>query len=196
MASQVQICNIALGNIGGKASISSITENSKEAIACNRVYDTVLRAVLRAHNWSFAKAYFTLNDLGDPPTHWSYRYSWPADCLKVREIVPAATTDDPVLFEVGAGATASTKVILTDKAEAEMVYTKLMDDPVAYPDDFTMTLAWHIAAAIALPLSADLQLQQSAFQTYLAYLGTSAASDSGEFHNQQRRTPEWMSGRA
>lgn len=196
MASQVQICNIALGNIGGKASISSITENSREAIACNRVYVVCARALLRSHEWSFSKAYYTLNDLGSPPTFWDYRYSYPAECLKVRKILPAVETDDPVHFEVAAGDTSSTRVILTDQEDAEMCFTKDMDDPVQYPDDFILTLAWSIAASISLPLSGDRHLQTQAYQAYLAHLSSSTASDGGEATWQQRGAPDWISGRA
>ena len=48
MASVVQICNSALNQLGA-ASITSLTDNSKNARLCNERYATVRDAVFRSH---------------------------------------------------------------------------------------------------------------------------------------------------
>lgn len=195
MATQVSICNIALGNVGGKSSISALNENSKEALHCNRVYDACLRLVLRAHNWAFAKAYVALNNLGSPPANWAYRYQYPSDCLKARELV-RGTTEDTVPFEVAAGDTASSRVLLTDRESAVLVYTRYMNDPTYYPPDFVMAFAWLISGHIAVPVSGDIKLRNDAFKMYASALDHAGANSANEGTSTRKRTPGWMSARA
>jgi hypothetical protein len=53
MASKVEIANRALQLLGAK-SITSLTENSRNAQAMNRAYESVKLAELRKHPWNFA----------------------------------------------------------------------------------------------------------------------------------------------
>ena len=53
MASEVDICNRALSKLGA-ARITSLTEDSVNARACNAMYESVRDAELRAHPWNFA----------------------------------------------------------------------------------------------------------------------------------------------
>ena len=51
MASVVQICNSALNQLGA-ASITALTDNSKNARLCNERYAVVRDAVFRNHPWN------------------------------------------------------------------------------------------------------------------------------------------------
>ena len=51
MASVVQICNSALNQLGA-ASITALTDNSKNARLCNARYETIRDAVYRSHPWN------------------------------------------------------------------------------------------------------------------------------------------------
>ena len=53
MPSVVDICNEAMDLLGA-ATITALTENSKEARLCNRRFPTVRDQVLRAHPWNTA----------------------------------------------------------------------------------------------------------------------------------------------
>lgn len=196
MATQVEICNLALGNVGVAKSISALTESTKEAFQCKRVYDVSLRAVLRAQWWRFATGYYTLNNLGDPPSGWDYRYAYPTDCIVARYIVKDSEASDAIPFDIAAGDSTSTRVVLTDRESAVLCYTRYMDDPVTYPADFVLALSWHIATHIAMPMTGDVDMQKSALSTYTAMLSTAAAKDANEGYKRYRRTPGWIAARA
>ena len=51
MPSVVDICNEAMDLLGA-ATITALTENSKEARLCNRRFSTVRDATLRSHPWN------------------------------------------------------------------------------------------------------------------------------------------------
>ncbi len=55
MPSVVDICNEAMDLLGA-ATITALTENSKEARLCNRRFSTVRDATLRSHSWNCAIA--------------------------------------------------------------------------------------------------------------------------------------------
>lgn len=101
--SDVSICNKALGAIGTRTTITSLDEQSNEAIQCNLYYKSLRDAVLRAEHWNFAgfQAPLTLiaaanNAAGPlPPMPWQYEYAYPSDCLKCRYILPILGSDPP-----------------------------------------------------------------------------------------------------
>ena len=48
-----KVCNLAMARLG-EPFITSLGDNTKEAKACNNVYEMVIDEVLEKHNWSFA----------------------------------------------------------------------------------------------------------------------------------------------
>jgi hypothetical protein len=81
VANKVQICNIALQNLGA-TKITSITENTVEAIECNLRYDTARRALLAMHPWNFAIRRALLNaNVSAPAFNYGYAYTLPSDFL-------------------------------------------------------------------------------------------------------------------
>ena len=59
-ASQVDICNLALKRIGA-ATISSISESTRNAEHCDTFWSYVLDEVMSDHQWSFTKKVVTLD---------------------------------------------------------------------------------------------------------------------------------------
>lgn len=83
MASEVEICNRALQKIGAKR-ISSLSEDTVNARACNACYATLRDAELRAHVWNFAIARAELAaDATDPDWGRAKSYTLPADFLRL-----------------------------------------------------------------------------------------------------------------
>lgn len=147
MASVIDICNDALAE-AQQGSISSLTENSNEARACNRSYERVVRGLLRAHPWAFAKkieALALLSD-GDEPDY-QFAYQKPSDCLRIRHIFnPAKIDDDTIKFDVRG------QMVVTDYEDAKLVYTRYVDDPTEFDEGFLDCLRYRLAMIICVPL--------------------------------------------
>src|SRR4051794_27811539 len=95
MASIVSICNLALTNLG-KENINALSEPTAEARACNQFYDHVRDLLLQGYPWRFAGKTQSIAAIGNTKLGaWSYAYSRPVDCLKVRWLRPEYATDDP-----------------------------------------------------------------------------------------------------
>lgn len=114
MASTVGICNQALAAMGSRSTIASLTESSKEARECNRIFDAVRDELLREALWNFARRSILMSLLkerstainwstAEPPTPWAYSYAFPTDCIRARYLWPVsyASTYANVLYNYG-----------------------------------------------------------------------------------------------
>src|SRR4051812_29756005 len=82
----VSICNMALLRIGQAKTITSLSSNTSEALACNIFYELARDAVLTELPWQFTTARQTLGLVasGDDVPDWEYAYALPPDCLLAR----------------------------------------------------------------------------------------------------------------
>lgn len=179
---QLEVYNTALLRAGVSETIASLTENTKNAKLCNRLYTQVRDYVLRDFPWNFATRMVTLALSGTAPTNWEYQYAYPSDCLKVREVVSAGgrvvRTDLRIPFEIGNDGTS--RVIWTNEATAELCYTARVEDLTQWDPLTLSALAWALTAELAAPLSVKGELAQRAQSGYAQAVHASAASMANE----------------
>ena len=84
MASQPEICNLALTKIGEDKRITTIDDDTKPARVLKAVYDMTRDALLRGHRWHFAMTRATMASLVDAPI-WGYdtQFQLPSDFLRL-----------------------------------------------------------------------------------------------------------------
>ena len=73
MSSEVDICNLALGNIKA-GRIDTLDDDSAEGRACKLRYPQSRDAVLQGHWWNLAGKTATLAQLTTTPDEWEYEY--------------------------------------------------------------------------------------------------------------------------
>ena len=91
-SSVVRICNLALLQVGAQT-INALTDATTEARYCNQLYEYSKDAVLRAHNWNFAKKRVELGLLSGTYTNWLYSYQYPSNCLAARKIIAPSVVE-------------------------------------------------------------------------------------------------------
>jgi hypothetical protein len=137
VASVEEICNLAFDACGYPQSIGSILEGSKGARIALRLYGQTRDALLRAKDYTFAERVTTLVTNGQTaPEPWLYEYTWPSDCLKIRQVYPLNPGTFPILdprpqlqtdYNDGRTTPAS-KAILANISPAALVYTGQITD--------------------------------------------------------------------
>lgn len=193
-ASVVQICNLALSHLGA-AAIVSLSENSAEGIACNLHYETSRDSVLRDHPWNFAAKRVALAELAEtPPAGWSHIYSLPSDCLLAREIVNTLGTD-PIKFVIESNAGATARVLLTDQAQATLLYTASVGEVTMFDPLFVEALSWKLASMVCMPLTRDRNIMQMCQTMYLNTLVLAQAADANEGQAETPREADWIVAR-
>lgn len=180
MASEIDICNLALGHLGDTATVSSIKppEGSAQSQHCARFYPIARDTLFEMHAWGFATKRSSLAALTSSWPEWDYCYALPSDVANLLSIIPPDANDDysshfvptdtpftsanfaPV---VAAGRYVpqdfsaeilddGTEVIYTDQENAVLRYTAIISDPTKFSPLFTMTLSWHLASMLAGPI--------------------------------------------
>lgn len=111
MVAEVDIANRALGDIGTRSEIASLSEDSNEARAVSLYFASTRDALLRMAPWNCATNTNLLALIcaapgtpenptqttsvwskGTPPPPWIYEYAYPSDCLRPLWIIPQQTT--------------------------------------------------------------------------------------------------------
>ncbi|POP42152.1 hypothetical protein CHU32_21120 [Superficieibacter electus] len=170
MASVIEICNRALGNLGNNRSINSLEEASKEAGQCSLYYESMRDAVLADFDWNFATKRVALADTNNPPPDWQYAYTYPTDCLRIIEI-PTAGIPNPasrmrVEYFVGADFDGTGKLIYTNEAQAWLKYVARITDVNMFDSIFQEALTWKLAASINMSLTGNADLGNNALSMY------------------------------
>lgn len=182
MATVVSICNMALARIGVSSFISNLNEASNEARVLNLFYEQMRDFALRDHHWNFATRRVVLADAGTPPTNWGYKYTYPSDCLKARLIVQQGIrnprNDQRIAFEIASEG--SQRVIYTDQAQAELVYTMRVTDPTLYDPMFESALAYLLASEVAMPLTVKESVAKAARDAYERVKSQAATHSANE----------------
>ncbi len=147
MASEVEICNRALQIIGAKR-ITSLTEDSVNARACNAAYAVLRDAELEAHPWNFAIERAELAADAVPPA-WGRvnSFTLPALFLRLLPAYPEQNIND-LDYQIE-----QRKILTNDSAPLYIRYIYQVTDPNQMPPLFREALSARMAMELAEELS-------------------------------------------
>tara|TARA_B100000214_G_scaffold7381_1_gene5356 strand:+ start:471 stop:1052 length:582 start_codon:yes stop_codon:yes gene_type:complete len=172
MASVVQICNSALNQLGA-ASITALTDNSKNARLCNERYNTVRDSVFRSHPWnSLIKRIQLAQNTSTPVYGFSYQFNLPSDCLRVLTI-DAYNSDYKV----------EGRKILCNESSIKLVYVSQVTDPNEMDVLLRETISAALAADIAYAITANLQVTKLMQERYEFKISEARHADASEGYN-------------
>lgn len=197
MASQVEIYNMALMNIGQSETVASLDERSKAQQICSQWWTTARDTVTQGFAWPFATRYLALADLGSPPRNYLYRYQYPNDCLRAMYLTVDGIRKPPELlqprFEVAWGENG--QVILTDQESAELAYVVRIEETGRFSPEFTLALSWNLAAMIAMPMTATRTIADNAAAMYQGLIQQAWADARNESKDDSDPLPEYIAAR-
>ncbi len=183
MASEVSICNLALGNVA-KPDINSLNEASAEARACKRYFAQVRDVMLESYPWLFARKIAALAEVtNDRANRWRYAYRRPSDCLKELLVLdeclsPLIFSDGDMLRRGGIPYDVAGTTIYTNVKPAFLEYTYRLVDPTKFSATFVEAFGWELAVRIAMPLTRDPKIRADAFQIAGATTSKAAVLDA------------------
>ena len=157
MATAVDIANLALGHLGDRASISSLSppEGSPQAGHAASFYPIALNSMLALHPWGFATRRHTLVDyslVAPPPSPWAYSYVLPAHVTVLAMLSPDASADSETQrYEIESADTGE-MVVYTDQEDAVVRYVAYVADTTKFPPLFVDALSYMLASYLAGPI--------------------------------------------
>lgn len=180
--STVDIVNKALNHLAVRP-IAALTEDSEPAERAAAIYDSVRDDVLRAYAWGFATKITTLAQISNETVPgWSYLYTYPANCLRVRKLFEDTSVDDApgaAFREVLTPAT-NQRAIATNIMPANVEYTLRVVDSTFYDPAFVESLALKLAASLAHHLTGDKTLGPLIQNLYLGSISEAKRLDALE----------------
>lgn len=194
--SKVEIWNKALGHLSSNKLVSNPNENSMEAKQCRIFYDGAREAALRDYPWAFAKRQQTLALTGTAPDGWDYQYAYPSDCLSIRRIYniadPKSEEQKPIKYTVAQNPDGAGRVIWTDQAEAQLIYTRNVDDVSYFDPQFEEALSLILAARLAKPINGKRQDFLDAMEAYRIELNKAKTADANENFIDKDYDADWI----
>ena len=149
MASVVDMCNSAL-NLLGASTISSLTEDTKNARLCNQRFAPIRDRVFRSHNWNcLIKRVQLAQDSTGPVVEYTYGYTLPTDCLRVMKISNGST--DSIASDLDYKVEG--RKIVTDITTIYLVYIALITDPNEYDSYLREAVSHQLAADICYAIT-------------------------------------------
>jgi hypothetical protein len=191
--SKVGIFNAALSYVGSDVVITSALEASKAAQICNLHYDDAIKSRLESFDWGFARKSQLLATSADPaPSRWLFRYGIPSDCVMPRSIddgVRVRNNADAIRWEIEG------RSIVTDMTRATLLYTAQSDVPAYYPQHFADSVAWELAARIAMPITKNPKIAEYARSRSAFELANAQARDATAAQADPDPDTEFVTGR-
>tara|TARA_Y100000385_G_scaffold280815_1_gene332571 strand:- start:103 stop:684 length:582 start_codon:yes stop_codon:yes gene_type:complete len=144
MASEVDICNGALNQLGA-STILTLTEDSKNARLCNARYTQIRDSIFRSHLWNcLMKRVELAKDTETPSWGFSYQFTLPADCLRVVTIL---NYDYDYKIEG--------RKILANHGTVKIQYVARVTDPNQYDELLRETISAGLASDIAYAITSS-----------------------------------------
>lgn len=167
--SEVEICNLALIKIGHDT-ISDLTQETKAARMCSRLYPKLRDATLRAHPWNFAIRRASLVASADAPAYgYSYAYAKPLDYLRI------VTCEDPQTDYV-----LESEFFLASISPFKMKYVWKVTDPNRFDSLFIDAFACRLAADLAMPLAQSAEMVDAMWGSYRERIAEARHADAQE----------------
>jgi hypothetical protein len=212
MASDVDICNLALAALGNDASVATIDppEGSTEAEHCARFYPMARNAILERHDWNFATSRVALQQLTNTRTEWAYCYARPNAVARIVGVIASDASSDyleisspvwqPFVCET---LTDGTPVIYTNQEDAHARYTALVVDTARFSPLFVIALTHLLASYLAGPLIKGSEGRAAAMSWLKFYESVSLPQAITSDANQRRvdtsgttmHVPSWIAAR-
>lgn len=201
MASEVDICNLALARLGDNATVASIDppEGSAQAEHCARFYAVARDSLLEMHAWKFATRRVQLAKLTVSSWDWSSAYAEPTGALKLLGVLSANSSNDeetqPYEAESDANGAA---IILTNQEDASLRFVARVTDTTKFSPLFVDALAWLLASYLAGPVlkgDAGAAMAKACLQSFMLAFSNAKVSDANQRKVRPEHTPAWIAGR-
>lgn len=222
MASEVDICNLALSHLGDNATVATINppDGSAQADHCARFYPMARDALLEMHTWDFTVSRMALALLSTNAAGWAYTYAAPSNVLSLISILDPAAPDDysaatppsslyeaPILavgqyspqpFQAEIDETTGADIILTNQVNALARYSKRVTDTTKFSPTFVRALTWLLASELAGPVvkgEAGAAMAGRCNGVFLKLLAVATVSDANNRQIKPQQNVPWMSRR-
>jgi hypothetical protein len=178
MITKINICNLALAQLG-QSPISSLEQENEKARRLKLFYAPVRDEVLRTHNWAFAGVQEPLALMeNQPDSAGRFVYKYPTEALFIRRVFDA--TRPRLNFQEFFRADLHSRVLMVPAEQAQAEYTYRVTDENLFDAAFIKSFSLALACDLAVSITADTQLAAQLLQKYTISLEEARRSNAAE----------------
>lgn len=189
MASNVEIANRALQALGAKR-IASLSEDSRNARSVNSCFDSLRRAELRKHPWSFAVKRASLPASATAPL-FVKQSSFPLPSDFIRLLPP----DSEANYNDRDWQIEGRNIVTNDSAPLEIRYIYDVTDPNEMDALFREALALKIAEEVCEEITQSNTKKETAILGYRDIIAEARRANAFERVSQKPVEDEWLTVR-
>lgn len=192
-ASEVDICNMALGWLGSEG-IMSLDDPSTQAILCKLNYPRSRDVTLEAREWTFAVYRIVLTpEIDAPEFQWTKKLLIPTDMLTVLTVDRENNAEQGLMTnsmyqQEQAAWVREGQYILCDLDVAYVRGIKRIEATTLFSESYVHALAARLAMDLAIPITRSKTLLQGMTALYMAKLQDAAAIDGLQGRSQRIRS--------
>lgn len=184
MASDVEVCNLALVELGDYT-ISSLTEDTEVARKCNALFSHLRKKAIRRHPWNFASAQATLAQLVETPDFGLlYAYQLPSDCMRVLGMEKSY-----MKYKIRG------RKLYTDEATCKILYLKDIPDTTQWDPAFVVAFSKYLGSELAWSLTNSRTLKADLRAEYLDEAREATGVDAQEETPDELEADDWINSR-
>ena len=183
VTTEAQVANLALGLIGQRQTIDSLTEDTAEAACANNFFASTRDELLEAWHWRFATKRTVLALTTEERTGWGYAYAAPSDMLAAQQLWNGnreVGSGEMIPFTKELNDAGSGHLILTDQVEAELIYTVRLETVALWTNSFVRAVAAQLAVYMAGMIPVKPELMASLQRSATIALNAAAMRDANE----------------
>ena len=200
MTSDINICNMALGNIGA-APIVSFSDESQTARICASYYEHVRKYLLSAYPWSFNRRHVRLVQLPkDEESEESEDelvsvYAYPTEALYINGVYSKEFPGLRISYDVRLGKEGKRRLLVRVPGPLFADCRADVKDVSVWPAVFCEIIAWALSMRIALALTKDEGVASNCNAMYLQALGRALCESANEPDTPLDGGSSWLEAR-
>lgn len=193
MASEIEICNLALSMLGQRPATNILNPESYPEQLCAQWYKTSRDYVVNAHDWSFAMARAELSGtiLPEPVFGFGNQFPIPQDSLRI--IWAGIQTDEKQYSEFDWRVEGDN--ILASNSVLYIRYIKRITDASVFKPLVVEAIAAKMAMEMAVPLTESRALRNDMMGMFATKLGEAVANDGMQGRSERIRSRKLLIAR-
>lgn len=204
MASEVDICNLALSHIGDSAIVQAINppDGSVQAEKCQRFYPIARDNVIEMHNWRFAlRRTATLAAVQNDSGSWQYAFALPNECLKPIAVLLPGEIDDTNGQDFTVETLSDGSLVLyTNVQFPDLRFLAKITDTTKFSPICVSVISWLLASYLAGPIlkgKTGMQVSQMCMGMFKDEIAKAAHSDAQATQTSARQNNRsaWIKAR-
>lgn len=178
MPTQLDLAKEALAQVGTRTKITSFVDGSNEAQYINLLYGPIRDFLLAEGDYDFSLVGAALPPgVATSMLPWNLAYPYPADSLRIRQLVPATfDLHDPRPVEWNITSISGARQIYTKVAMVTVIYTKAVSEALWEPL-FCESFVRMLSSGLAFALENRIEASKVKLEEALSFAGVANMRD-------------------